>query len=79
MEMSCACFNPTLFPLHIRTLDLAAAGATLNVFSNDAVWVENRMHHLPDDERMLYVLLYTYPVAGLTYGHNQYHPCLEYD
>ena len=39
-----------------RAPDIAAVGTIFNVFSYDAVLVEIRTYHLPDDERLHYVL-----------------------
>ena len=45
---------------------MAVIGLNFNVFSYDAVLVENRTPHLPDAERMRYVLCYYYE-AMLSY------------
>ncbi len=47
--------NP-LHPLYSNQ-QAAAEGTAFNVFSYDAVWAENRTHHLSDDDnQMLYML-----------------------
>ncbi len=39
-------------PIHtINTYNIAAVGATSNVFSYDMVWAENRKNHIPFTER----------------------------
>ncbi len=53
MVLSCAYLGPRHWPYSYYLCcasDIAAVGTTVNFFSYDAVWAENRTHHLPDIE-----------------------------
>ncbi len=58
MVMSSAYFGPRHSPYsyyYCRTSDIAAVGSTFNVFSYDAVWVENQTSPTPDGCVTVYV------------------------
>ncbi len=65
MIMSCTYFWAKALPILILLMSpiwqsSSSIGTTFNVFSYDAVWTENRTHHLLDDERMRYGLRQSY-------------------
>ncbi len=57
--MSWASLGPRRSPYFLcRASDIAEVGTTFNELSYDVVLVEHRTHHLPDAERMRYVLFH---------------------
>ncbi len=45
-------------PTYTTNVDKAAIGTPFDLFSDDTI-IENWTHHLPDNERMRYVLRYS--------------------